>query len=232
MTTILIQPPQLRTTAQTLRQGAKTISNALTNVETLMADLNSYSFAGNRASAVRSRFSQIQSQLINASTSVTKFAQELETSADVFEKADLQNISTSPAAPTPTPAVTPIKSAIDQFMKSNGTSGDFQKLIDTLLAISPLILQGALDTALGKAGLDILTHIKDVYDLLRTGKGWNDISLAQTNLQNAASQFGENSAEAIAAQNNLTTAWENAPFIGDIIKAAIEMGNANPVISE
>jgi len=234
MASILIQPAQLRSTAQTLRQKASTINTALNSVENLMAELNSYSFAGNRAAAVRSRFSQIQGQLISSSALVTQFAQELEVSADVFEKADQGNTDSSSTVPTPTPTptISPIQSSIDQFLMSAGASADFERLINTLLAVSPLIIQTAFDGALGKVGLEVITHIKDVYDLLGTGKAWNSVTLAQTNWQNAASQYGDTSSQASAAYDSYTTAWENVPFIGDVIKAAIDMGRANPVVSD
>lgn len=111
MSTILIEPLQLRTNAQTLRQKSKTISSALDGVEKLMSELSLLSFAGNRASAVRSRFTQIHGELIGASALLVKFAQELEVSADVFEKADKifgQGPTTSITAPKPATNIGPL----------------------------------------------------------------------------------------------------------------------------
>ena len=101
MDKILVKPSLLRTNAQTLRSKAKTINAALTHVEKLVHGLNDYKFSGNRATSVRTRFTKIHEQLINASSLIVAFAKDLEESAALFESAD-KNISKNGISPNST----------------------------------------------------------------------------------------------------------------------------------
>jgi len=117
MSAILIQPQQLRANAQTLRQKAKLVNSALVGIENFIRELNSLVFAGNRATALHSRFTQIHDELVAASALLVKFAQELELTADMFEKADNGTVHTLPyikpitipAKPDPGVVVSPSK---------------------------------------------------------------------------------------------------------------------------
>jgi uncharacterized protein YukE len=232
MANILIKPNQLRSTAQTLNQKAKNIQNAINAVERDINDLNSIVYVGNRASSLKTHYSQVHNELLSASNLIQNFARELQDTATLFDKADLGNGNGSPITPRPTPTLLPINLPLDDFFKSPRSNADFERFINTMMAVAPLIVKKAFESTLGKFGLGIINDIKDVYDLLTTGGAMKEVDLAAGSWQDAISQFGESSPEAAAAYDAYITAYEKVPFIGDIIKAAIDMGKANPVISE
>lgn len=103
MATILISPNQLRSTAQSLIQKAKSIQTAINAVEKNINDLNSIVFAGNRASGLKAHYSRVKNELLSSSTLIQSFAKELQETAVIFDKAD--GIK---ATPTPVPSSHPI----------------------------------------------------------------------------------------------------------------------------
>ena len=88
MKNILIKPPLLRTDAQTIRQKARSILGAIENVDKIMNDLSSLKFTGNRATTLRSKYARKRDQLFEASNLLNAFADELTSTAALFEKAD------------------------------------------------------------------------------------------------------------------------------------------------
>ncbi len=110
MSNILIRPPQLRSTAETLRQKSKLVRTALEHVDKLLNELKADRFEGARAAALRSRYAARRDKIFQAPQLIEKFAQELETTAQVFEKADRAAAAgDGSGAPVPTPVPTPAK---------------------------------------------------------------------------------------------------------------------------
>jgi surface antigen/uncharacterized protein YukE len=104
MAAILIRPNQLRSTAQSLIQKAKSVQTAINAVEKSINDLNSIVFAGNRASGLKTHYARVKNELLSASSLIQKFSNELQETASVFDKADGNQLSPLPA-PTPAPII-------------------------------------------------------------------------------------------------------------------------------
>jgi uncharacterized protein YukE len=106
MAAILIKPNQLRSTAQSFIQKAKSIQNAINAVEKDINDLNSMVYMGNRASSLKSHYARVKNELLSSSILIQNFAKELQEIASVFDKADNNQNNLQPL-PIITPA--PIK---------------------------------------------------------------------------------------------------------------------------
>jgi murein DD-endopeptidase MepM/ murein hydrolase activator NlpD len=110
MSEILVRPQQLRLTAQTLRQKARTVRTALETVDRILKELTPVKFEGSRASSLRSRYTRARAKIFEAPGLIETFAKELETTAQVFEKADqATNAGGDSKAPIPIPLPTPSK---------------------------------------------------------------------------------------------------------------------------
>lgn len=88
MTKILVQPPQLRKTAEELLAHAQKIDQALKEIDADIRSLRGHRFIGHRADAVQAHYAPKRDALLNAKQMVINFAEELTTAASVFEKAD------------------------------------------------------------------------------------------------------------------------------------------------
>lgn len=88
MTQILVQPPQLRQTAEQLRAHAQKIDQALRAIDNDIRSLKSHHFLGNRADAVQSHYAPKREALLASKELVLRFAEELNLVANTFEKAD------------------------------------------------------------------------------------------------------------------------------------------------
>ncbi len=88
MTNILVQPPQLRKTAEQLRSHAQKMDQALYAVDDDMNSLKGNIFLGHRAADLQIIYASKRDALLNARQLILYFANELQTVANVFEKAD------------------------------------------------------------------------------------------------------------------------------------------------
>lgn len=88
MTQILVQPPELRQTAEQLRSHAQKIDQALKEIDADIRSLRGHHFLGHRSDAVQAQYAPKRDALLNAKQMVIHFAEELTTAASVFEKAD------------------------------------------------------------------------------------------------------------------------------------------------
>ena len=108
MSNILVRPPQLRSTAETIRQKARTLRTTLEKVDQILKGLGADQFEGARAATLRSRYSQTRAKIVNAPGVIETFAKELDTTAQIFEKADKNmDTGTTPMIPLPIPFPTP-----------------------------------------------------------------------------------------------------------------------------
>ena len=113
MSSILVQPAQLRKTATQLRSHAQKIDTALQEIDQVLISLQGDEFLGHRADAVQAHYKSKREALLHAKKLVLHFADDLDTAAANFEQAD-RNSSPAPAPapapkpkPSPTPAPTP-----------------------------------------------------------------------------------------------------------------------------
>ena len=115
--------------------------------------------------------------------------------------------------------------SVNQFLQSNRTMADIEKLLKTLYATKPLVI----DEAMKKLGLDWINDIKDVIDLTQTGNHWQEINRTTKLWEDAVKSFGATSTQASAAYEAYNKAWMDFPIIGKYIEVALNMGKANPV---
>jgi len=88
MVQILVQPPQLRKTAEQLRSQAQKIDQALHAIDDDINSLKGSVFLGHRATELQSHYAPQRDALLSAKNMVIRFAEELDTAASAFEKAD------------------------------------------------------------------------------------------------------------------------------------------------
>ncbi len=88
MTDILVRPPEMRDRANQMRQSAKTILNAVQQVESIMKALGPSRFEGVRAANLMSRYNRTRDKLFNFKPFIDKFGNELDVAAGRFESAD------------------------------------------------------------------------------------------------------------------------------------------------
>lgn len=118
-----------------------------------------------------------------------------------------------------------LNSPVNQFLQSNRSMSDIEKLLKTLYATKPLVIEEAIN----KIGLGWINDIKDVIDLMQTGDHWQEINQATKSWEDAVKSFGATSPQASAAYEVYNKAWMDFPVIGKYIEVALNMGKANPV---
>jgi len=91
MSDILVGPGQLRTTADQIRQRAKTIQAAIDTVDSNIKALGPSKFEGNRADTVRARYNRDREKFYNFKPMLDQFANILQEAAARFEAADRAN---------------------------------------------------------------------------------------------------------------------------------------------
>ncbi len=114
MTDILVRPAELRQISEQLKSSAKKIGTALQAIDSDILSLKRDKFLGNRANAVQSHYAPKREALLKAKEIVAHFAEDLQTAASNFERADKSGGATPtvPIAPSkpvsPPPDVKPI----------------------------------------------------------------------------------------------------------------------------
>ena len=88
MPNILVQPQQLRQTAEQLRSHAQKIDQALHAIDNDIRSLKGHHFLGRRADTVQAHYAPKRDALLNANELVLRFSEELKTAASTFEHAD------------------------------------------------------------------------------------------------------------------------------------------------
>jgi len=101
MSNILVQPQQLRQTAEQLRSHAQKIDQALHAIDNDIRSLKGHHFLGHRADQVQAHYAPKRDALLQAKQLVLRFAEELDQAASVFEQADRGGGPPSIGVPTP-----------------------------------------------------------------------------------------------------------------------------------
>lgn len=91
MVDILVRPPELRQISEQLKSSAKKIGTALQVIDNDILSLKGDQFLGNRANSVQAHYAPKREALLKAKEMVARFAEDLKTAANVFEKADNSN---------------------------------------------------------------------------------------------------------------------------------------------
>lgn len=228
MVDILIKPPDMRRISDQLRSSAEKIGTALQNIDNDIRSLKGDKFLGSRSDKVQSLYAPKREVLLQAKNIVLHFSEELNNIATLFEKADYSgakdNNSILPGdTKQPDPFIT--NPSVNQFLQSQRTLADIEKLLKTLYATKPLVI----DEAMKKLGLDWINDIKDVIDLIKTENHWQEINQTTKLWEDAVKSFGADSTQASAAYEAYNKAWMDFPIIGKYIEVALNMGKANPV---
>lgn len=92
MTEILVRPAELRQAAEELRSRAQKVDRALQLIDSAINQLKGDSFLGHRANALQSNYQSKREALQKAKELILHFVADLETAAQVFEKADQQSV--------------------------------------------------------------------------------------------------------------------------------------------
>jgi uncharacterized protein YukE len=90
MSNILVQPQQLRQKAEILRAHAQKIDQALLTIDQTLMSLKGDFFLGLRADAVQTRYAPQKEALLQAKNMVLQFSDELNTIAERFSAADVE----------------------------------------------------------------------------------------------------------------------------------------------
>jgi WXG100 family type VII secretion target len=88
MAQIAVRPDQLNSIAQSIRDHSNRIQAAIQAVDAEMRRMNTDTFAGQAADALRSRYNNVQQRLLSFAPMLTKFANQLDEAAAAFRKAD------------------------------------------------------------------------------------------------------------------------------------------------
>lgn len=88
MSSILIKPPQIRSTAASLRNHAKAIQSAFNAIDQIITELSPARFEGLSSVHIRMRYAQKRESMHTAALKVIFFAENLEKIAEKFEEAD------------------------------------------------------------------------------------------------------------------------------------------------
>ena len=234
MTRIIVTPELLNNLSLQMTQSANQLRDIEGQLGRTLSELNwNVRQQANIDGQVNSARSQAK-QLVEQADSMASY---LTDRAEAFKQADSRSsddwIRTFPVEPAPVPIPVPtpippeINPSIQSFLASNRTMADLERLLNTIAATKPLLIQMVLD----KLGLGWIGTAKDIIGTSQMGKYMDAINQATANWKQAQQLYGASSAQAQNAYNVYNKAWEGLPIIGDYIKVALDMGNANPVVS-
>lgn len=88
MADILVRPPELRWTADQIRQRVNVIQKSLDATDAIIKSLGASRFESARADALRERYLQLRDQVYSFRQLLTQFSNELDEVSFRFEAAD------------------------------------------------------------------------------------------------------------------------------------------------
>ena len=129
--------------------------------------------------------------------------------------------------PAPVPVPTPEPGGVrDQSLPLPSPDlparSELERLLNTLLALQPVLV----DLLFKKLGLGT---VKDIFKLTQVQKHMEEMDRAREAWLEAQLQYGKDSPQAAEAREKYYDTYGNMPIIGPYIKAALDMGRANPV---
>jgi uncharacterized protein YukE len=88
MAQIRVEPKVLHTTSDKLHQRSENILQAIESVDQVIRSLDLNAFDGNLATSLRGRYNRLRDKLLHWPTLLSRFSLDLESAANLFEKAD------------------------------------------------------------------------------------------------------------------------------------------------
>lgn len=230
MTRIIVVPETLRSLSSQLQRAAQEINAVSGRVSGALGGLDwetrQKASVDGQVNDARGRASTLASQAETMARYLANKAQAFE-QADMQSTADLDSVIRQYPVPVPIPVPTPAPNQEDAQsfpLPSPDTPArsELERLLNTLWALKPVVL----DLLLKKLGLDT---IKDVFDLTQIQKHMDEMDRAREAWLEARLQYGSDSPQAIEAREKYYDTYGNMPILGPFIKAALDMGRANPV---
>jgi hypothetical protein len=129
--------------------------------------------------------------------------------------------------PTPVPVPTPEPGEVSSQplplpSSDSPARSELERLLNTLLAFQPILVEWLLK----KLGL---SDIKHILELIQVQKYMEEMDQAREAWLEAELRYGKDSPQAAEAREKYYDTYGNVPIIGPFIKAALDMGRANPV---
>jgi hypothetical protein len=228
---ILVTPERLDDLSRQMTQAA----NELRDLEgRLGRALGSLDWEARQQANVEAQVNAARHQAQNLAGEAERLARFLTDRAAAFRQADAEGAQSlgdavrpyiTPPAPVPVPTPEP-GGVRDQSLPLPSPDlparSELERLLNTLLALQPVLV----DFLLKKLGLG---KVKDIFKLTQVQKHMEEMDRAREAWLKAQLQYGKDSPQAAEAREKYYDTYGNMPIIGPYIKAALDMGRANPV---
>ena len=228
---ILVTPERLDDLSRQMTQAA----NELRDLEgRLGRALGSLDWEARQQANVEAQVNAARHQAQNLAGEAERLARFLTDRAAAFRQADAEGAQSlgdavrpyiTPPAPVPVPTPEP-GGVRDQSLPLPSPDlparSELERLLNTLLALQPVLV----DFLLKKLGLG---KVKDIFKLTQVQKHMEEMDRAREAWLKAQLQYGKDSPQAAEAREKYYDTYGNMPIIGPFIKAALDMGRANPV---
>jgi len=228
---ILVTPERLDDLSRQMTQAA----NELRDLEgRLGRALGGLDWQVRRQANVEGQVHAARRQAQNLAGEAEGLARFLTDRAAAFRQADAEGAQSlgdavrpyiTPPAPVPVPTPEP-GGVRDQSLPLPSPDlparSELERLLNTLLALQPVLV----DFLLKKLGLG---KVKDIFKLTQVQKHMEEMDRAREAWLKAQLQYGKDSPQAAEAREKYYDTYGNMPIIGPYIKAALDMGRANPV---
>jgi len=228
---ILVTPERLDDLSRQMTQAA----NELRDLEgRLGRALGGLDWQVRRQANVEGQVHAARRQALALADEAERLARFLTDRAAAFRQADAEGAQSlgdavrpyiTPPAPVPVPTPEP-GGVRDQSLPLPSPDlparSELERLLNTLLALQPVLV----DFLLKKLGLG---KVKDIFKLTQVQKHMEEMDRAREAWLKAQLQYGKDSPQAAEAREKYYDTYGNMPIIGPYIKAALDMGRANPV---
>ena len=228
---ILVTPERLDDLSRQMTQAA----NELRDLEgRLGRALGGLDWQVRRQANVEGQVHAARRQALALADEAERLARFLTDRAAAFRQADAEGAQSlgdavrpyiTPPAPVPVPTPEP-GGVRDQSLPLPSPDlparSELERLLNTLLALQPVLV----DLLLKKLGLGT---VKDIFKLTQVQKHMEEMDRAREAWLKAQLQYGKDSPQAAEAREKYYDTYGNMPIIGPYIKAALDMGRANPV---
>ncbi len=230
MTRILVVPENLRSLSSQLHQAAQELNAISSRVGGTLVGLD---WETRQKAGVDGQVNDTRSRAGALANQAETLARYLANKAQAFEQADAQGVTDLETIIGRYPLPQFVPSPPSEPQRANDqlpplpspdlrARSELERLLNTVMALKPVGLELLLDR------LGIGT-IKDVFELTQVQTYMREMDQARDAWSEARLQYGIESVQASEARENYYDTYSNMPILGPFIKAALDMGRANPV---
>jgi len=231
MVRILVTPEYLQSLSQQMSQSAGQLRDLAGRLGRALGGLD---WQVRQRANVEGQVNTARRQALALADEAERLARYLNERASAFRQVDEEEAQRlgdavrpyiTPPAPVPVPTPEP-GGVRDQSLPlpspDLSARSELERLLNTLLALQPVLV----DLLLKKLGLGT---VKDIFKLTQVQKHMEEMDRAREAWLEAQLQYGKDSPQAAEAREKYYDTYGNMPIIGPFIKAALDMGRANPV---